>query len=178
MAVFALIRLGGELYRGRSGRYRGPADMPRALPRSGGLTRRNRHTRSSGRSRHPLKRNKPARVVAEVHHADLEPRPRLSDGAHDRAAHPHHLIAEHMLDARTHLRACPVCILLGFIEGVVAPRPEVNAAVEAPGVEPCLGRFRTIGAVGPRRGWCLRHRADRRASGCRAPTPSSRPTCE
>ena len=33
----------------------------------------------SGRSRHPLELNQPADVVAEVHHPDLEPRPRDAD---------------------------------------------------------------------------------------------------
>ena len=37
-------------------------------------------TNSSGRSRHPLELYKSAHVVAEVHHPDLEPRPRHADG--------------------------------------------------------------------------------------------------
>jgi hypothetical protein len=37
-------------------------------------------------SRHPLELNQPADVVGEVHHPDLEPRPRDADGAHDLSA--------------------------------------------------------------------------------------------
>jgi hypothetical protein len=42
----------------------------------------------------PLELNQPTDVVAEVHHPDLEPRPRDADGAHDLAAHRALLLAE------------------------------------------------------------------------------------
>src|SRR5262249_22698557 len=41
---------------------------------------------SSGCSCHPLELNQPADVVAEVHHANLEPRPHDANGAHNLAA--------------------------------------------------------------------------------------------
>src|SRR5712671_4043444 len=69
------------------------------------VTRTPPRARSSGRSRHPLELNQPADVVAEVHHPDLEPRPRDADGAHDLAAHRALLVAEYMLDTGAHPRA-------------------------------------------------------------------------
>jgi hypothetical protein len=62
---------------------------PRTRPQAGAAA-----TRSSCTSRRM--------VVAEVHHADLEPRPRYPDGAHDLTAHRVFLMAEHMLDTGTH----------------------------------------------------------------------------
>jgi hypothetical protein len=60
------------------------------------------------------KLNQPAEVVAEVHHPDLEPRPRDADGAHDLAVHRALLVAEYVLDTGAHLRARRVRRLLAL----------------------------------------------------------------
>src|SRR3979409_1471852 len=58
-----------------------------------------RRAYSSGRGRHPLELNQAANVVNEVHHPNLEPRPRDADGAHDLAAHCALLVAEYVLNS-------------------------------------------------------------------------------
>src|SRR5215472_13286766 len=55
---------------------------------------------SSGCSCHPLELNQPADVVAEVHHANLEPRPHDANGAHNLAAHRVLLLAEYVATTR------------------------------------------------------------------------------
>src|ERR1700674_4884098 len=126
--------------------------MPR-MPRRGRFTRRNTDsthaTNSSGRSRHPLELYKSAHVVAEVHHPDLEPRPRHADGAHELAAHRVLLVAEHMLDTRAHLRARRVGGLLRRRERTIARRAPMDAALQAPRLELLLDLGRAVGAVGP-----------------------------
>ena len=103
------------------------------MPWRGRLTRRwtdpTHATNSSGRSRHPLEMHQSAHVVAQVHHADLEPRPRQADGAHDLAAHRVLLVDEHMLDARAHFRARRVSGLLSFRQRMVACPAPMDAAL-------------------------------------------------
>ena len=60
-------------------------------------------TNSGGRGRDPLQLHQSVYVVAEVHHADLELRPRHADRAHNLATHRVLLMAEHVLDAGAHL---------------------------------------------------------------------------
>src|SRR5262249_21520062 len=60
---------------------------------------------SSGCSCHPLELNQPADVVAEVHHANLEPRPHDANGAHNLAAHRVLLLAEYDRHGRAPSRA-------------------------------------------------------------------------
>src|ERR1700674_5402256 len=107
--------------------------MPR-IPRRGRLTRRHTDsthaTNSSGRSRHPLELYKSAHVVAEVHHPDLESRPRHADGAHDLAAHRVLLVTEHMFDTRAHPRARRVRGFLRRRERAIARCAPMDAALQ------------------------------------------------
>src|SRR6195256_5350747 len=85
--------------------------MPHGLPR---------WAYSSGARRHPLELNQAANVVTEVHHPNLEPRPRDADGAHDLAAHRALLVAEYVLDTGAHLRARRVRRLLALCQRTIA----------------------------------------------------------
>src|SRR5881397_2338490 len=110
--------------------------MPR-MPRRAGLRDATQtpptRTNSSGRSLHPLELHQAAHVVAEVHHPDLEPRPRHADGAHNLAAHRVLLVAEHMLDTCAHLRAHRVGGLLRLRQWTIARRAPMDAALQALG---------------------------------------------
>jgi hypothetical protein len=46
-----------------------------------------------------------AELEAEVHHANLEPRPHDANGAHNLAAHRVLLLAEYVLDTGAHLQS-------------------------------------------------------------------------
>jgi hypothetical protein len=61
-----------------------------------------------------LELNQSEYAVAEVHHPDLEPRPRDADAARDLAADRVLLLAEDMLDTGAHFRARRVGRLLAL----------------------------------------------------------------
>src|SRR3981189_3409343 len=85
---------------------------------------------SSGRGRHPLELNQAANVVTEVHHPNLEPRPRDADGAHDLAAHCALLVAEYVLNSGAHLRARRVRRLLALCQRTIACVGEIEHIVQ------------------------------------------------
>ena len=61
-----------------------------------------------------LELNQPTDVVAEVHHANLEPRPHDANGAHNLAAHRVLLLTEYVLNTGAHLRERRVRRLLAL----------------------------------------------------------------
>src|SRR6195256_6617075 len=114
--------------------------MPHGLPR---------WAYSSGARRHPLELNQPANVVTEVHHPNLEPRPRDADGAHDLAAHRALLVAEYVLDTGAHLRARRVRRLLALCQRTIACGAPVDTALQALLLQARLDLDRAVGAVRP-----------------------------
>src|SRR6195256_4144961 len=114
--------------------------MPHGLPR---------WAYSSGARRHPLELNQAANVVTEVHHPNLEPRPRDADGAHDLAAHRALLVAEYVLDTGAHLRARRVRRLLALCQRTIACGAPVDTALQALLLQARLDLDRAVGAVRP-----------------------------
>src|SRR5215472_5297478 len=100
-------------------------------------------------SRQPLELNQPTDVVAEVHHPDLEPRPRDADGAHDLAAHRVLLVAEYVLDTRAHPRARRVRRLLALRQRTISCGAPVDTALQALRLQARLNLHRAVGAVRP-----------------------------
>ena len=97
---------------------------------------------------HSLQRHEAADVVGEIGEADLRLRPDLSDGAHDPAARRGLLRPEHVLDASADLALLSVGRLLRLRQWAIAPRADMDAALEPVRLQLCLGRGRAIGAVG------------------------------
>src|SRR5262249_59859381 len=106
-------------------------------------------TRSTRHSRQPLELNQPADVVPEVHHPDLNPRPRDADGAHDLAAHRVLLVAEYVLDTRAHPRARRVRRLLALRQRTISCGATVDMALQALRLQARLNLHRAVGAVRP-----------------------------
>src|SRR5215469_11485415 len=73
----------------------------------------------------------PADVVAEVHHANLEPRPHDANGAHNLAAHRVLLLAEYVLDTGAPLRERRVRRLLALGQRMIACGAPVDTALQA-----------------------------------------------
>src|SRR5215510_1286137 len=86
---------------------------------------------SSGCSRHPLKLDKAAHVVDQVHQPNLHAGAHHADGAHELAAHAVLLIRKHVFDACADPRARGVGSLLALAKGVVASTAAMNAALVA-----------------------------------------------
>src|SRR3981189_1565337 len=114
--------------------------MPHGLPRGAS---------PSGRSPHPLELNQAANVVTEVHHPNLEPRPRDADGAHDLAAQRALLVAEYVLDTGAHLRARRVRRLLALCQRTIACGAPVGTALQALLLPDRPDLDRAVGAVRP-----------------------------
>src|SRR3981189_2891234 len=104
---------------------------------------------SSGRGRHPLELNQAANVVTEVHHPNLEPRPRDADGAHDLAAHRALLVADYVLNSGAHLRARRVRRLLALCQRTIASGARGEPALQALLLQARLDLDRAVGAVRP-----------------------------
>src|SRR5262249_46177107 len=98
----------------------------------------------------PAARGEPAGdVVTEVHHPDLEPRPRDADGAHDLAAHRALLVAEYVLDTRAYPRARRVRRLLALRQRTISCGAPVDTALQALRLQARLNLHRAVGAVRP-----------------------------
>src|SRR5262249_51346657 len=104
---------------------------------------------SSGCSCHPLELNQPADVVAEVHHANLEPRPHDANGAHNLAAHRDLLLAEYVLDTGAHLRERRGRRLLALSQRMIASGAPTDTALQPLRLQVRIDLVRAVGAVRP-----------------------------